>query len=578
MLEQLINQRAKDLLLAENGEQMPITRRELVVQGFMTGAWVLTGGAFLKRANDAPARRPLTCAEEVLAGNRFLAMAVQAAPPPRLLSAKLLARFVDPLPIPAVAQPIGNRSVQEHPGASLPYYRIAARQFAVPLHRDLKPTLQWGYESSVPGPTIETHRGRGLVIEWINDLPQKHFLPIDHHLHGAESEMPEVRSVVHVHGAKAPPASDGYPEDWYVPGMSATYYYPNNQDAALLWYHDHAMGINRLNIYAGLMGLFVVRDEAEESLKLPSESHEIPLVIYDRMLDANAQLYYPVSGRPDAPWVSEVVGNVILINGKIFPYLEVEPGAYRLRVLNASNNRALVLSLSNRSPLRQIGSDQGLLAQPVDMPRVMLFPAERADFIIDFQRHRGEKIMLRHGDTEIMQFRVATTSVETPPSIPTSLRKIERIAAATATRNRVLTLNDYYDYSGNSMLMLLNGAHWNMPITEKPVINTVEIWTLINLTKDTHPIHLHLVRFQILDRRRFDLFAYNSNRTLKYVGPTLAPEANEYGWKDTVRADPEMVTRIIVRFEGFTGRYVWHCHLLEHEDNEMMRPYEVVAG
>ena len=267
-----------------------------------------------------------------------------------------------------------------------------------------------------------------------------------------------------------------------------------------------------------------------------------------------------------------------MVNGKIFPYLDVEPRTYRLRVLSASNNRSLILSLTDRCALQQIGSDQGLLARPVDMQRVMLFPAERADFIIDFKRYRGETIMLLNGDTEILQFRVARTSIGSPPPIPKSLRKVERITTASAIEKRILTLNDYYDYNGNSMMMLLNGAHWDMPVTEKSVINTVEIWSLINLTKDTHPIHLHLVRFQILDRRRFDLFAYNSSRTLKYVGATLAPEANEYGWKDTVRADPETVTRIIVRFEGFTGRYVWHCHLLEHEDNEMMRPYEVVAS
>jgi spore coat protein A len=128
------------------------------------------------------------------------------------------------------------------------------------------------------------------------------------------------------------------------------------------------------------------------------------------------------------------------------------------------------------------------------------------------------------------------------------------------------------------MLMLLNGAHWNMPVTENPVKDTVEIWRLINLTRDAHPIHLHLVRFQILDRRRFDLFTYNLNHTVKYLGPPMPPEANERGWKDTVRADPGMETRIIIRFEGYSGRYVWHCHLLEHEDNEMMRPYEVIGG
>jgi spore coat protein A len=126
--------------------------------------------------------------------------------------------------------------------------------------------------------------------------------------------------------------------------------------------------------------------------------------------------------------------------------------------------------------------------------------------------------------------------------------------------------------------MLLNGLHWKMPVTEKPVLNTVEIWNLINLTGDAHPIHLHMVRFQILDRRPFDIFTYNTRKQVKFIGPPFPPEPAEAGWKDTVRADPGVVTRIIIHFEGYPGRYVWHCHLLEHEDNEMMRPYEILHG
>ena len=128
------------------------------------------------------------------------------------------------------------------------------------------------------------------------------------------------------------------------------------------------------------------------------------------------------------------------------------------------------------------------------------------------------------------------------------------------------------------MLMLLNGLHWDMPVTEKPVLNTVEIWNLVNLTSDAHPIHLHMVRFQILDRRAFDIFTYNTHEQIKYTGVAISPDPAEAGWKDTVRADAGMVPRIIIRFEGYPGRYVWHCHLLEHEDNEMMRPYDIVAG
>jgi spore coat protein A len=529
---------------------MYITRREFILKSSLTAA--------------ALATKPL----DLLAGS----------PARRMLNPNGLAHFVDPLPVPKIADPTGYRSAPEEPKRAVPYYRISLREFSAKLHRDLRPTRQWGFASTVPGPTFDTRRGQGLMIEWANDLPPRHFLPIDHNLHGAEANLPETRTVVHVHGAKAPPDSDGYPENWFTPGKSAIYYYPNDQEAATLWYHDHAMGINRLNIYAGLSGFFLVRDEAEAALNLPSGAYEIPLMLSDRLFDEDGQLYYPTSGKPDAPWVPEVNGNIILANGKIFPYLEVEPRAYRFRLLNGSNTRALPLSLSNGMNFQQIGSDQGLLGSVVDSDSLTLFPAERADLIIDFKGNSGQRIVLGSRSVEIMQFQVRDAVRVTSVPWSRSLRKVNRIAESAAVKIRALTLNDYYDYNGNSMMMLLNGAHWNMPVTEKPVIDTVEIWRLINLTRDAHPIHLHLVRFQILDRRRFDLFTYNLNHTVKYLGPAMPPDENEKGWKDTVRADPGMETRIIMRFEGYAGRYVWHCHLLEHEDNEMMRPYEVIGG
>ena len=164
------------------------------------------------------------------------------------LNASTLAQFVDPLPLPEVLQPAGKRPSPDNPALQLPYYRVAMREFESRVHRDLKPTRLWGYASSMPGPTIETRSGQGLLVEWANELPEKHFLPVDHSIHGAEADKPEVRTVVHLHGAKASPESDGYPENWYAPGKSTISHYPNRQDAAMLWYHDHALGINRLNV------------------------------------------------------------------------------------------------------------------------------------------------------------------------------------------------------------------------------------------------------------------------------------------------------------------------------------------
>jgi spore coat protein A, manganese oxidase len=498
--------------------------------------------------------------------------------PPPLLDANSLQKFVDPLPIPRVLSPQGTRPGPENPAPQLPYYRLAMEAVESRIHRDLKPTRFWGFGGSSPGPTLETRSGRGLLVEWANQLPRQHFLPIDHRLHGAEADKPEVRVVTHLHGAKAPAKSDGYPEDWYVPGNSVLYYYPNNQDAAALWYHDHALGITRLNIYAGLFGLFLIRDDFEDGLGLPGGEYEIPLILYDRSFDRNGQLFYPISGDPESPWMPEVFGDALLANGKLFPYLEVDPRRYRFRLLNAANGRFFHLALSNGQPLHQIGTDLGLLPAPVSLNSLLLAPAERADLILDFSGHGGEQIVLTSDAFTVMQFRVAKTGAGDTSSLPSVLRPVPPIPEGEAVQTRILTLGEKDDMTGMAKTMLLNNAHWNMPVTESPVLNSVEIWNLLNFTDDSHPIHLHMVRFQLLDRQSFEPEAYYHGGKIQLIGPRVPPTPNEAGWKDTVPAHPGMITRIIVRFEGFTGRYVWHCHLLEHEDNEMMRPYEVVRA
>lgn len=507
-----------------------------------------------------------------------MAMPQLAAPSVPLINPVSLARFVDALPIPPVARPAGERTHLAYPGRRLPYYRMSMRAFSSRVHRDLPPTTQWGYEACSPGPTLVAARGEPLLVEWVNALPERHFLPIDHGIHGAERDKPDVRTVAHVHGARAPAASDGYPEDWFAPGHSALYHYPNDQDAATLWYHDHAMGITRLNIYAGLYGTYIVRDAEEAALGLPRGTYDLPLVLCDRLIAQSGALYYPVSDDPQAPWVSECSGNAILCNGKLYPYLEVEPRRYRLRLINAANARFFHLSLSNGRPLMQIASDQGLLAAPLPRAQVELYPAERADVVADFSGLDGQQVRLRQQGDAILEFRVRDRGHPDDSRVPTTLRSIERIAPARAGRERVLTLGEQDDSGGRPMMMMLGGAHWSAPITERPRQGSTEIWSFVNLTGDVHPVHLHLVRFQVLDRRPFDLFAWNASRTLKYTGPALPPPPEEMGWKDTVRADPGMVTRIIARFEGEPGRYVWHCHLLEHEDNEMMRPFELLPA
>ncbi|MFK2872105.1 multicopper oxidase domain-containing protein [Dyella lipolytica] len=501
-----------------------------------------------------------------------------AAPKVPLINPTSLARFVDPLPVPPIARSVGHRAHPAYPGRELPYYRMEMRAFKARLHRDVPPTPLWGYDGLFPGPTFETRRGEPLLIEWVNALPTQHFLPIDHNIHGAEHDKPDVRVVTHVHGARVQADADGYPEDWYTPGHSALYHYPNAQDAATLWYHDHAMGITRLNIYAGLVGTFIVRDAEEQALGLPTGEYDIPLVLCDRLLAQDGQLYYPVSEDPSAPWVMQCNGNLPLCNGKIFPYVEVEPRPYRLRLINVANTSFFDLSLSHDHVFQQIGSDQGLLSAPLERARIELYPAERADVVIDFSALAGKSVQLLHQAQGILEFRVKNSGRGTTAALPAALRNIPRIDPASAVRDRVLTLNEVDDANGNAMMMLLDGKHWSDPITENPRQNSIETWSFVNLTGDAHPIHLHLVRFQIVDRRPFDLFAWNAHRTLKYTGPAEPPPPHEAGWKDTVRADPGMVTRIAMRFEGEPGRYVWHCHFLEHEDNDMMRPYVVLPA
>jgi spore coat protein A len=496
-----------------------------------------------------------------------------------------LARFVDRLPIPRILTPDGVRpdpdagANSRGPAQDVAYYRVRMREGAVGVHRDLSPTRIWGYDGAFPGPTFETRSGKGLLVEWVNELPERHFLPIDRGLCGAAADQPEVRTVVHVHGARVRPESDGYPEDWFAPGHSALLHYPNAQEASTLWYHDHAMGIERLNQYAGLFGLYLIRDGAEDALRLPSGPYEVPLLFSDRLFDATGQLVYPASEDPMAPWIPELNGDAMLVNGKLFPYLDVEPRLYRFRLLNASNSRFYELELNRKQPIHQIGTDQGLLPATVPLPGLMLAPGERADVLIDFGESPGQDVVLHSQTFQLVQFRVGPRPAgpRARAPIPSALRPVIRTPASAATNTRFLTLNEYEAPKTLAVTMLLNGLRWRDPVTEKPAHGSVEIWELANLTEDSHPIHLHMVRFQILERQAFDADFYTTHKAVKFTGPPEPPAPQDAGWKDTVRADSGIITRIIVRFDGYAGRYAWHCHILEHAANEMMRPFEVVS-
>ncbi|HEX3968605.1 MAG TPA: multicopper oxidase domain-containing protein [Edaphobacter sp.] len=481
-----------------------------------------------------------------------------------------LTPFVDPLPLPQIAHPTlhnGKRTLT-----------VTMQEIHAKVHRDVPMTRMWSYGPTALAPLIEARSHEPLEITWVNNLPAKHFLPIDHSLHGCGIDIPDVRTIAHLHGAKVPSKDDGYPEDWFACGKSRTCHYPLEQEAATLWYHDHAMGINRLNTYAGLFGMFLIRDKVEGSLHLPTGKYEIPLLFYDRDFTADGQLFYNTSGDPEHPWIPEFSADGILVNGKIRPFLEVEPRLYRFRLVNAANSRFFNLALSNGQPFTQVGSDQGFLSAPADLKLISLAPAERADILIDLSQSAGQTLHFRTGALDILELRVARQATSPQSySIPKTLRPVHRIAESEATTTRTITLHEYKDKYGMSMVMLLNRKHWHEPTTEFPKLNSTEIWEFINLTEDTHPMHLHLVRFQILDRRPFDTEYYLRNQKLRFTADAAPPDAQELGWKDTVQCPDSTVTRIIVRFEGYPGKYLYHCHILEHEANDMMRPFEVIA-
>jgi spore coat protein A, manganese oxidase len=511
-------------------------------------------------------------------------------------------RFIDPLPIPNTLRPVDT-----HKGADI--YRVRMMELQHRFHSQLAPSRLWGYERQYPGPTFEALRGRPIEVRWENRLPMQHIFGIDPHIHGAMPPAPAVRTVPHLHGSRTTSESDGLPEKWFTPGTSAHYLYPNDQQAATLWYHDHALGITRLNVYAGLSGFYWLRDEEERGLNLPAGEYEIPLIIQDRNLDANGQLIYTPTfddGQAPAPggWAPEFFGELPVVNGALYPHLEVEPRAYRLRILNSSNSRffGLYLNLAKRPtdvpeliPLQQIGSDGGFLPETATIEHILLAPAERADVIVDFSKLEGRTVTLSNNAPapypgwdfaiahhaqlyELMQFRV-TRPLARPAAnfslpTPSSFHRLDTSTPIITTRDFVLT--EEMDAQGHSLGMRINAKGYDDPVTEKVKLGTLEKWRFINTTEDAHPMHVHLVQFQIVERQGFDTEAFSRGQ-LQLVGRARKPAPNEAGWKDTAVVNPRDVLTILVRFEGYAGRYVYHCHMLEHEDNDMMRPYEVVA-
>ena len=542
-------------------------------------------------------------------------------------SSPKLAKFAADLTIPDTMQPAGTKDGH-------PHYEVMMKESTHSFHPDLDDTTIWGYEGQFPGPTFEVERGHPISVHWANDeLPDEHFLPVDTSL-PSEEGVPEVRSVVHVHGSNVNSLNDGYPEGWYSPDGKRvgsyyggkTYTYRNHQPPTTLWYHDHALGANRLNVYAGLAGLYLIRGDVGGVDQLPSGEYELPLVLQDRAFHDDGSAFYPgpEKGGIKPSIVEMFFGDVATVNGTAWPKFEVEPRKYRFHLLNASNARFYDLSLkgydSDAGKLTdedgpnfvQVASDGGYLNEPVELTDgLLLGNAQRGQWVVDFSDYAGESLLLHNrakapyvgGDSsenqsplpEIMRFDVTDTDVEDDSTIPDSFGPLPRIgdhsSAGTkpvptideddAVRERVLTLDETTDDQGRIML-LLDGLSYSDGVTEKPTVGTTEVWHLVNVSDDFHPIHLHLVQFQVLGRQGFDLDLFKNSGAISPTTPHRSPRDQETGWHDTVVAPAGDVTSIVAHFgevdglfRDLTGRYVWHCHMMEHANHEMIRPFEV---
>jgi len=527
-----------------------------------------------------------------------------------------LAPYVQPVPLPGkgivVAAPTGTNR-----------YAFVQRQIARQLHPDLPPTPLWAYDDGSGlagqagsfGMAVVARSGTPLQVSYTHALPSVYpsWIPVDTRLTPLGNE---VRLMTHLHGGFVAADSDGNPAvtpNGFGPGETQHVVYTNQapqMPASLLWFHDHGLGATRLNVFAGLAAAYIARDqfdtgEEPNPIGIPGGAYEIPLVIQDRQFNPDGTFLYPTSDIPGATWIGEYFGDVMLVNGKVWPFLEVEPRLYRLRILNGCNARILSLDIGGPN-IWQIGAEGGMWDQPVPVKELVLAPAERADVLVDFSKFRGARLVVKNHNPrkpvstpapsleQVMQIRVGhTVSQPGPTSIPASLpgRKADLPAAI---RTRYITLNEI-DVDEPTWFLNLNGMHFvQQPVTETPKAGTVEDWVYVNLTADTHPMHTHLVTFQVIGRTPFDAAAYDEaheppagggvpggiDPTAYATGPTEPPDPSERGFKDTVKANPGYYTTIRARFELPAGTtapqtYVHHCHIVEHEDNDMMRPFTV---
>ncbi|MET9071577.1 O-aminophenol oxidase PhsA [Streptomyces sp. NPDC004232] len=583
-----------------------------------------------------------------------------------------LTPYATPLTVPPVLRPAADDVLHET--------EIAVRPTWVRLHPQLPPTLMWGYDGHVPGPTVEVRRGQRVRIAWTNRVPKDAEFPVtsvevpasapgtpppstEPGRGGVEPDKDVAAlpawTVTHLHGAQTGGGNDGWADNAVGFGDAQLSEYPNDHQAVQWWYHDHAMNITRFNVMTGLYGTYLLRDDEEDALRLPSGEREIPLLLADRNLDTdedgrlNGRLLHktvivqqsnPETGKPvSIPFT----GPYTTVNGRIWPYAEVDPAWYRFRLLNASNARIfdLVLIDEHGTPVpgvvHQIGSDGGLLPRPVpvdfegDLPTLTAAPAERFDLLVDFRALAGRTLRLVNkgpnqppgvpdpaGDVRypaVLEFRIGASceeedTFELPEVLSGSFRRLthdlphhHRMVLLTppATKGggghpEIWELTEVEDPGGLPLpadgIVQVTGSDgttrtyrrtsrtFNDALGFTLAEGGYEQWSFLNLAPIVHPMHIHLADFQLLGRDAYDVSGFDpavgGTRTpIRYdAGRTIPLAPNERGNKDVFRVPGNQMLRVMGRFDGAYGRFMYHCHLLEHEDMGMMRPFVVMPA
>jgi spore coat protein A, manganese oxidase len=548
-----------------------------------------------------------------LAGGAALLLPRTATAPAATAAAPVkLTKYIESLPVPGNGIAVAAQSGANH-------YSFTQATISRQLHPDLPSTPVWAYDDGSGlggqagsfGMAVVAERGTPLTIDFTHDLPGTYpdWIPVDTRLTPLGDE---VRLMTHLHGGFVDGDSDGNPAvtpNGFGPGETQTVHYLNQTPASLLWFHDHGLGATRLNVFAGLAAAYILRDEFDtgepgNANDLPAGPYEIPIVVQDRLFDGEGRFLYPTSEFDDATWVGEYFGDVMLVNGKVWPYLEVEPRLYRFRILNGCNARILNLDVGGAS-MWQIGAEGGMWDRPVTVKKLVLAPAERADVLVDFSRHAGATTMVTNTPPpppvsnpapplpQVMQIRVANAT-PVPPVIPTTLVGGVKADLPAPSVRRFMTLNEV-EPETEEWFLDISGLRFDDDVTELPKQGAVEDWYYINLTGDTHPMHPHLVTHQVVGRMPFDVDAYSAaagsgpngvpgslDPRPFATGSMIPPDPAERGFKDTTKANPGEFTIIRAKFDLPAGvstpqMYVHHCHIVEHEDNDMMRPFEVIA-